>query len=405
MADAVGSVALVLDRLLVRREAALTGPLPSRPDGKVVWFMCPDAAAADSLGGLVAQLGSDLPKLGVVITAPGPLTGKSSAAAVTLAPNPGGGAAELARAFDHWQPTALILVGTPFRPSVVALARRRGVPVLGLALRGSTRSWMQRRLARGIARRHLAQFHRLMCEDAVTRRALVRIGAPRDRTEVSGLLARDVRVLPSNEAERELLSELLSSRPVWCATALPMAELPVILAAHRLASQRSHRLLLVVVPADNAEGPAMRDAIEAEGWVVGLRSEGEDPTDDIPIYLADLGGELGLWLRLAPISWIGGTLDSSPDARSPMEAAALGSAILHGPTPGAHRTDYARLDAAGAGRAVRTPDEIATAVETLLAPDQAAAMAHAAWEVSSAGEDAASRAVEMMQAILAGDPG
>jgi 3-deoxy-D-manno-octulosonic-acid transferase len=324
---------------------------------------------------------------------------------VTLAPDPGSSAAELARAFDHWRPTVLVLVGTPFRPAVVALARQRGVPVLGLALRGATRNWMQRRFARGMARRHLAQFHRLMCEDAVTRRALVKIGAPRDRTEVSGLLARDVRVLPSNEAERESLSELLSSRPVWCAAALPMTELPVILAAHRLASQRSHRLLLVVVPADPADGPAMRDVIAAEGWVVGLRSEGEDPTDDIPVYVTDLSGELGLWLRLAPIAWIGGTIDGTPDARSPMEAAALGSAILHGPAPGVHRTDYARLDAAGAARQVQSADEIAAAVETLLAPDQAAAMAHAAWEVSSAGEDAAARAVEMVQALLAGDAG
>jgi hypothetical protein len=32
-------------------------------------------------------------------------------------------------------------------------------------------------------------------------------------------------------------------------------------------------------------------------------------------------------------------------------------------------------------------------------------MAHAAWEVSSAGEDAAARAVEMVQALLAGDTG
>src|SRR5690606_30524009 len=104
------------------------------------------------------------------------------------------------------------------------------------------------------------------------------------------------------------------------------------------------------------------------------------------------------------ISWIGGTLDAATESRSPMEAAALGSAILHGPATGAHRTDFARLDSAGAARQVRNADEIAAAVEVLLAPDQAAAMAHAAWEVSSAGEDAAARAVEMVKAVLAGEP-
>jgi hypothetical protein len=77
MAGALGSVALVLDRLLVRREALPPGTPPPRPGGQLVWFLCPDAAAAVSLGGLVAQLGADLPRVSVVISAPGPMTGVS----------------------------------------------------------------------------------------------------------------------------------------------------------------------------------------------------------------------------------------------------------------------------------------------------------------------------------------
>jgi 3-deoxy-D-manno-octulosonic-acid transferase len=146
----------------------------------------------------------------------------------------------------------------------------------------------------------------------------------------------------------------------------------------------------------------MRDQLAQDGWAVGLRSEGDEPSDDLSVYIADLPGELGLWLRLAPISFMGGTLTGAPSSRSPMEAAVLGSAILHGPLTGDHAADYRRLDAAGAARVATRPADIAAAVEALSAPDQAAAMAHAAWEISSAGEDAIARTLAALEAALAG---
>ena len=48
------------------------------------------------------------------------------------------------------------------------------------------------------------------------------------------------------------------------------------------------------------------------------------------IYLADSLGELGLWYRLAPIAFIGGSLVPH-GGQNPLEAARLGSAILIGP--------------------------------------------------------------------------
>jgi 3-deoxy-D-manno-octulosonic-acid transferase len=77
---------------------------------------------------------------------------------------------------------------------------------------------------------------------------------------------------------------------------------------------------------------------------------------------------------------------------NPFEPAALGSAILHGPYVTNFVDIYQRLTEARAARLVSAPQTLAEAVDDLLSPDRAAAMAHAAWEAVSAGADVTERA-------------
>ena len=63
---------------------------------------------------------------------------------------------------------------------------------------------------------------------------------------------------------------------------------------------------------------------------VGLRSKNDKILQETQIYIADTLGELGLWYRLSPVSFVGGSL-VNVGGHNPFEPAALGSAILHGP--------------------------------------------------------------------------
>lgn len=389
------NTAVRMDRLLSGDVPSAAGAMPERPEGPVVWCHAPDTGAAQALEALAPRLAGLRSGLTVAVSG----TAVPGTLPLPLPPD----RRALMKVLELWKPQAALLFGSVYRPSMVAAAAGLGVPVLGLALRSPTGSWMEQRIWRGLARRLLAVPQRLLAEDRLAEESLRRQGAPEDRVEVAGLMAPQLPILPSNEAERESVAELISSRPVWCAAALPFAELSTVIEAHRIALQRSHRLLLVIVPADIAEAQAMQLAMVADGWNVGLRSNGDEPTDDINVYIADYDGELGLWLRLAAIAFLGGTLSWEKLGRSPMEAAALGSAVLHGPETGAWATDYRRLAAAGAAIMAAKPVDIAAAVETLIAPDKAAAMAHAAWEVSSAGEDAISRTLAAIEAVLPGE--
>jgi 3-deoxy-D-manno-octulosonic-acid transferase len=145
----------------------------------------------------------------------------------------------------------------------------------------------------------------------------------------------------------------------------------------------------------------MERALGDAGLRVARRAEGEEPGEGTQVFLADGPGEMGLWLRLAPLAFLGGTLPGGCGGRNPFEAAALGAALIHGPNLAPHGEAWGRLGASGASRRVADGAELGRAVEALLAPDRAARMAHAGWDVATKGAEVANRVADLILAALA----
>jgi 3-deoxy-D-manno-octulosonic-acid transferase len=100
---------------------------------------------------------------------------------------------------------------------------------------------------------------------------------------------------------------------------------------------------------------------------------------------------------------MGGSLGEGHTGRNPFEAAALGSAVLYGPNARRFVPFYRRLEEAGAAKLVGDEKSLGAAVTRLIAPDQAAAMAHAGWDVVSQGAAVTDRVIDLVQAGLDGD--
>ena len=127
-----------------------------------------------------------------------------------------------------------------------------------------------------------------------------------------------------------------------------------------------------------------------------------EPDGETEVFLADGGGEYGLWYRLAPVTFLGGTLLGEGCSRDPLEAAALGSALITGPKAGAHGAAHQRLARARAVRSILTPADLADAAGDLLAPDRAARLAQAAWAASSDGAEATDQVLAAIRAVMDG---
>jgi 3-deoxy-D-manno-octulosonic-acid transferase len=310
-----------------------------------------------------------------------------------------------ARAFlEYWRPEVAIFAEGELRPAALHESVEHKLPLLMVGARSpyflrDRDGWYP-----GLMRGLLAEFHSILTLDEPAARAFRKAGAALSAVEVTGKMEEESAALPCLEAERDALAKQFATRPVWLAAALPEAEEAAVIAAHRAALRLAHRLLLIVVPQDQARlDPLARKMEKEEGWTIALRSEEEEPDTETEVYITDNPSEFGLWYRLAPITFMGGSLAGQGCARDPLEPAALGSAILYGPRPGPFGTTFGRLGAARAARAVGSPADLAEALGDLLSPDRAARLAQAAWAVASDGAEVTEKVMGLIRRIMDGE--
>jgi 3-deoxy-D-manno-octulosonic-acid transferase len=303
---------------------------------------------------------------------------------------------------DRHAPGLVVLTGAPDAGLTTALGRQ-AVPVICVDARApAARRWAL--LPRG-GDPLPPQLRAVLAASATEAAQLERAGrghakgAP--RVAHLGPFAPVPQPLPYSLGERDALAKLLSGRPVWLAVDPAPQEFAAVLRAHRVASRLSHRLLLIVaLPPQKAVDFAQLSG--AEGWHVAQRSEGQEPEGDVQVFLGDEPEELGLWYRLASITFLGGTLHGGRAAHTPFEAATLGSALLHGPQTAPHAEAFLRLARAGAARRVDGAEALGLAVTRLLSPDAAAEMAAAGWDVVTEGAPVMNRLVELVEDLLDG---
>ncbi|WP_426034272.1 3-deoxy-D-manno-octulosonic acid transferase [Cypionkella sp. TWP1-2-1b2] len=370
---------------------------PARPPGDLIWLHAAEVGCSRGLRQLALRLVEEL-GVTVLLTCPEavPLT------ANMLHQHPPFDTPAEAHAFlSHWAPALVIMAEGELRPALLFEASERGLPVIMVDARAPALMKGREGWYPGLMRASLQSFAQVLAVDEVSARAFRRAGAA--EVAVAGRMEEPSAALSYHEPERAMLAGLMATRPVWLAVDVPAAEEAAVIAAHRSALRLAHRLLLILVPQDASRAAELATFMEAsEGWTVAQRSLDQEPDTETEVYIPDSAAEYGLWYRLAPVSYMGGSLLGEGCARNPMEPAALGSAIVYGPRPGGYGSVFGRLGAAQAARAVGSAGDLGDALSDLLAPDRAARLAQAAWALASDGVEVTDRVVDFARGVLDG---
>lgn len=379
-----------------------------RPEGVLVWFHAASVGESLSILELIKRLADIREDWNFLVT-----TGTVTSANMIASRLPENAIHQFVpvdvrpwiRSFlEHWHPNLAVWTESELWPALMHETHAAEIPMLLINARISRATHRRWRWFPTIAQTLLKQFEFVLAQDDQTRKFLTRLGLPRNKIEVTGTLKEGSAALPCDEEERSLFTKILDRRPVWLAASTHEGEEDIIVAAHKLASRAAQRLLLIIAPRHPERGPEIARKLRKDGWELAVRSEGEIPDETTQIYLADTLGEMGLWYRIAPVSFVGGSMVDI-GGHNPFEPAALGSAIIHGPYIHKVRDIYDRLSGAGATIEVRNTDELVRTVGRVLAPDKAAAMAHAAWEISSSGAEVTDRALKLLLNTLEGADG
>jgi len=279
------------------------------------------------------------------------------------------------RFLDHWRPDLALFVESDLWPNMIIEASERGVPMVlinGRLSEDSFRRW--RRLPNSIA--HLLQRLDLcLTGTAPDARRFGELGATQVFT--TGNLKLDVPAPPADPAALAALQDAIGDRPLIAAASTHAGEESCVIDAHIRLRANFPGLLTLIAPRHPERGADIAAIAAAAGLSVAMRSRGELPKRNIEIYVADTVGELGLLYRVAPAVFIGGSLVKH-GGQNPIEAAKLGSAILHGPHVWNFAEIYAALDDAHGAEPIASPDRLVAHLAAWLDnPDACARVADA----------------------------
>ena len=274
----------------------------------------------------------------------------------------------VSRFLDHWQPDLAIIAESEIWPvTILELGARRVPQVLvnGRLSDRSFRSWKKRPFVAEALFENLAH---VVAQSEADGERFQALGAR--PVTVSGNLKVDTSPPPADERALQTLVRQIGRRPTWAAVSTHEGEEMVAAEVHAMLRGRHPGLLTIIVPRHPDRADALAAAFTGMGLKVVQRTSGARITPDTDILLGDTIGEMGLYLRLTEIAFVGRSL-TSEGGQNPLEPAMLDTAVLAGRNVQNFREAYQRLIDGGGAKLVRDRDMLAGAVNYLLANEAA----------------------------------
>ncbi|MGH1577994.1 3-deoxy-D-manno-octulosonic acid transferase [Planktotalea sp.] len=397
----MGTLSLTAYKALSRRSKATNAAdYPERPEGPLIWGVVHDQATARALIYLVERLRQLRGPCTLLVTygeTPPRIPKRKDTILQTLPDETSDAAKQF---LDHWAPSFCLWFGGDLRPILIAEAKKHDLSMSLLSAQDTLLDQQTWRWLPSLARETLDAFHTITALDGDGRRQLSKMDAARRTIPVQGPL-QDAALPPRvNESVFDSVSEDLNGRSVWLASNVQEDELKDVLTAHRASIKITHRLALVLVAASFPIAVEARSILKSQGWRVCYWEDGDPIEENTQVIFVEEPEEMGLWYRIAPFCFLGSTLKAGHGGCDPYVPASLGSAIIHGPSVGPYADNYARLASAGAARAIKDAASLSRAIAQLLAADQTASMAHAAWLTVSEGAEATDSVIDEIQLRL-----
>lgn len=268
------------------------------------------------------------------------------------------------RFLDYWRPDIALFAESEIWPNAILALDHRQIPLILINGRLSERSYRRWMKVPKLAEALLGRFSLCLAQGRADAERLHRLGAP--RVSVVGNLKFDSPPPPADPRTVASLQGMIAGRPVWVAASTHPGEEEMVVAIHRALAKRYPKLLTIVAPRHPQRGEEVAEIAEDSALRTARRSLGEQPDREVDFYVADTIGELGLFYRLAPLVFIGGSLVPH-GGQNPIEAAKLGAAILHGPYVQNFTDVFAAIDRAGGALPVNDAKGLAAALSDLIA--------------------------------------
>lgn len=264
---------------------------------------------------------------------------------------------------EHWKPGLALIAESEFWPNLLLETAGRNIPLVLVNGRLSQRSFARWKHAKKTAAALLANFDLCLAQDSDVADRLTQLGAPRVLS--TGNLKFDVSPPPADDNAMQEMKRTIHGRPVFLAASTHRGEDEAVIKAHIEVMQKVPGLLTIIVPRHPERGGEIAQLVQEYQLAPAMRSRHHLPDRGTHIYVADTIGELGLFYRLAPIVFMGGSLIKH-GGQNPIEPAKLDSAILHGPHVHSFASIYSELNRRHGAATVTDAHSLAASLLRLL---------------------------------------
>ncbi|WEX08422.1 lipid IV(A) 3-deoxy-D-manno-octulosonic acid transferase [Chelativorans sp. AA-79] len=273
----------------------------------------------------------------------------------------------VSRFLNHWKPDLAVMAESEIWPMTILELGARRVPQVLVNGRMSDRSFARWQRRSSVAEALLENLAHVVAQSELDGERFRQLGAR--PVTVSGNLKVDTHVPPVEQGALAALQRAINGRKTWAAISTHEGEEMVAADVHVLLKRRHPDVLTIVVPRHPERAADLKTELEARGLKVALRSGGEPVTAATDILLGNTIGEMGLYLRLTEIAFVGRSL-TGQGGQNPLEPAMLGTAVLAGVNVQNFRESYRKLIDCGGAKLVRDAQMLAGAVNFLLKNDE-----------------------------------
>lgn len=338
-----------------------------RPEGPLVWFH------AASVGETVAvtPLIKEIRRRGIAVVLTTGTTTSARVAAERLGSIvlhqyvPLDFKPAVSRFLEYWQPDLAIIAESEIWPMTIVELGRRHIPQVLVNARLSDRTFARWKKRPSLADALFENLALVIAQSEVDAERFRALGAL--PVMVSGNLKVDTDLPPHDPQALREYRQQIGSRKTWAAISTFEGEENAAGAVHQALKERTG-LLTIVVPRHPERCDAVEAALTAKGLNVARRTRGDPLTPDVDIFLGDTIGEMGLYLRLTEVAFVGRSLFAE-GGQNPLEPAMLGCAVLSGGNVQNFRETYQMLAKNGSAKIVRDVEMLAKGVNYLLIND------------------------------------
>lgn len=305
---------------------------------------------------------------------------------------------------DHVQPIGALFIETELWATTLAKLEQRQIASILVNGRLSEKSFKGYQRASKLSQSMMDNLSLIIAQDGDSAKHFRQLGATSDKIRMASSLKW------SSKANPLMISRANSLSKEW-----QLDERPVILAASTHAGEETAILdsfdtiktafaaqnpLLIIVPRHPERFDEVAKLIERHTPAVMRRSQGEQPTAEDSIYLADSMGELGVWYSLADIAFVGGSL-ADVGGHNPIEAAIVGKPIIMGQFTQSCQQVVDKLKEVGALKQVADKAALTDVIENWLNnPDQAKTAGRAGQALAEQYQDATNQQLAMIKEAL-----